>query len=562
MKIFNHLHTIAITGAMLLLAAGCTKFVDKKPLDQFSDLDFWNSENNVKAFSWGFYNDVIIGYSSGWGTGRFYFSTFSDDQANATFQDFDKNAPASDGNWDFSDIRKANLMIARIPKVQKMDQEAKNHWIGVARFFRAWCYFRLVERFGDVPWINSVPDISQDSLIYKARDPRNTVMDSVLADLNFAIANLRTKEEADPNTINQDVALALKSRICLFEGTYSEYNENDNTRAATYLQACQDASTKLMNAGYSLDPEYRSVYNSEDLSKNPEIILYKQYEAGVLSHDLVGYINAGSELYGLTKSAIDSYLCTDGLPISLSPEYKGDDNLQDVRANRDKRLLNTVDTFLCYGPKGPYGLSSSTGYRISKFLPDGVVKPADYTNAPYNTTDAPIFWIAETMENYAEASAELDKLGKYTMTQHDLDISINLLRNRGGLPPLQLDGTQGTAVNGMPFVDPKKDADVTSLIWEIRRDRRDELIMDGFRLADLIRWHKLDYMDSQKNPDIFLGARVPDTTTTVDINAAGYITPYAASAVRTVADRDYLWPVPTGQISLYTNGALKQNPGW
>lgn len=562
MKKFKHLYSITIIAA-LLLATGCTKFVDKKPLDQFSDLDFWNSENNVKAFSWGFYNDIITGYSSGWGTGRFYFTTFTDDQANSTFQNFDKNAPAKDGNWDFGDIRKANLMIARVPKITKMDQESKNHWIGVARFFRAWSYFRLVQRFGDVPWISTVPDFSNDSLIYKARDPRNMVMDSVLADLDFAVANLRTKGDADPNTVNQDVALALKSRVCLYEGTYSEYDENDNARAATYLQACKDASAKLMEAGYSLDSnDYRSVYNSEDLSNNPEIILYKQYESGVLSHDLVGYINAGSELYGLTKSAIDSYVCSDGLPISLSPEYKGDASLQDVRTNRDKRLLNTVDTFLCYGPKGPYGLSSSTGYRISKFLPDGVVKPADYSNAPYNTTDAPIFWIAETMENYAEATAELDKLGKYTMTQHDLDISVNPLRKRGGVLPLEVSGHQGTAIGGVPFVDPEKDPDVTSLIWEIRRDRRDELIMDGFRFQDLIRWHKLDYMDSQKHPDIFLGARVPDTTTTVDINAAGYITPYSASAVRTVADRDYLSPVPTGQISLYTNGALKQNPGW
>src|SRR5690348_4582991 len=157
MKKFKHLHTIAITAAMLL-ATGCTKFVDKKPLDQFSDLDFWNSENNVKAFSWGFYNDIVEGYSNTWGTGRFYFTTFTDDQANSTFENFEKNAPAGDGNWDFSDIRKANLMIARVAKITKMDQEAKNHWIGVARFFRAWSYFRLVKRFGDVPWINTVPD--------------------------------------------------------------------------------------------------------------------------------------------------------------------------------------------------------------------------------------------------------------------------------------------------------------------------------------------------------------------------------------------------------------------
>lgn len=541
--------------ALLLLINGCSKFVNKVPLDQFSDLDYWNSESKVQAFCWGFYNDIIIGYGNGNSFGRFYFSSFSDDQDNPTFQNFDKNAPAGDGNWGFGDIRKANLVLARVNKVP-MDQEAKNHWAGVARFFRAWSYFRLVERFGDVPWYGNVPDISQDSLIYKPRDPRNIVMDSVLADLNFAITNLRTKANTDYNTVNKDVALALKSRICLYEGTYAEYNENDNARAVLYLQQCKDASSQLLNAGYTLTPDYKTVYNSMSLNGNPEVILYKNYIEGTLTHSVIGYTNSSTPMNGLTKSAVESYVCADGLPIDLSPEYQGDDNIHSTRTNRDGRLLETIDTFLCYDGSRVAGLQSSTGYRPSKFL-----QPAATQLAPYNETDAPIFWLAETMENYAEACAELDKLGQYTMTQNDLDISINLLRKRAGVAALQLNGHQGTAVNGIPFVDPKKDPDVTSLIWEIRRDRRDELMMDGFRLEDLLRWHKLDYMDNQVNPDCFLGAKVPDNGTVLR-NPQGYIMPYAVGTDRTVVARDYLWPIPTGEIALYPNGELKQNQGW
>jgi hypothetical protein len=558
--ILKHIHTIGIAAVLLTLAAGCSKYIDKEPLDQFSDLDYWNSEDNVKAFCWGFYNDIVIGYSKGAGFGRFYFSTFADDQISSSFQNFDKNAPSGDDNWDFDDVRKANLVMDRVNSVP-MDQTAKNHWNGVAHFFRAWVYFRLVKRFGDVPWYSKVLDISQDSAIYKPRDPRNMVMDSVLADLNFAIANLRSKADADANTINKDVALALKSRVCLYEGTYSEYNEKDNARAATYLEQCKDASTKLMDAGYSLSDAYRSVYNSNDVSGNPEIILYKKYVTGTASHSVVGYTNSTTVMSGLNRSAINSYLCTDGLPIDLSPEYKGDEGIKNVRANRDGRLTATIDTFLCYQGNLVYGMSSTTGYRIAKFLPDGVVKPGDVLPAPYNETDAPIFWIAEIYENYAEASAELDKLGKYTITQHDLDISVNLLRKRGHVDSLELSGHQGTAVNGVVFVDPKKDADVTSLIWEIRRDRRDELMMDGLRFDDLIRWHKLDYMDSQKNPDIFVGAKVP-ANPDITLNTQGYLLPYSAGTERTVQPRDYLSPIPTGQISLYTNGELKQNMGW
>ncbi|GAA4309023.1 RagB/SusD family nutrient uptake outer membrane protein [Compostibacter hankyongensis] len=561
----KNIKVFSFIAAALFLASACSKYVDKNPPDQFSDLDFWNSENNVKSFSWGFYHDMITGYGNGLGLGDFYFSSFNDDQDNPTFEDFPKNAPASDGTWDFGDIRKANLMIARVPIVP-MDEAAKNHWEGVARFFRAWRYFRLVRRFGDVPWYSQVLEISEDSAIYKPRDPRNKVMDSVLADLDFAVANLRSRADADPNTVNRDVALALKSRVCLFEGTYSEYNENDDARAAKYLQECKDASAELMKAGYGLSGHYKDVYSSNSLEGNPEVILYKNYEDGVLMHSTVGYTNGTTPMRGLTKSAVESYVCSDGLPISLSPRYKGDDNIENLRANRDGRLLETIDFFYCYLGKLVGGMRSSTGYRPAKFLPGlpqsgDTIKPGDTETIPYNISDAPIFWLPEILEDYAEASAELDKLGKYTMTNQDLDISVNLLRDRDDVAPLQLSGHQGTAVNGVPFTDPAKDEDVTSLIWEIRRDRRVELMMDGFRLADLIRWHKLDYMDSQKNPDAFLGAKVPDNAE-VTINDEGYIVVYPSSSKRTVQPRNYLWPIPTGEISLYPNGALKQNPGW
>lgn len=568
-RLFKNIKIIASLSGLILLATGCNKYIDKQPLDQLTDNNFWASQTNVQAFSWGFYNDVVIGYSSGWGLGKFYFSDFNDDQNDETFQQFDPSAPATDGNWTFGDIRKANLLLERINQVPGMSQAAKNQWAGVAKFFRAWCYFRLVKRFGDVPWYGVVPNFTQDSLIYKPRTPRDVVMDSVLSDLNFAIANLYTAAQAnsDPsvgrNTVNQDVALALKSRVCLYEGTYAEYDESNNTRAAQFLEQCKDASAQLIHSGhYTPAADFRSTYNSEDLSGNSGIILYKSYVQNQLMHDLVGYTCSTTPMNGLTKSAVNSFVCTDGLPIDLSPEYKGDTSITDVRADRDGRLLETVDSFLCYGDNRVFGMSSSTGYRPSKFLPNGVVKPGDYPNAPDNTTDAPIFWIAETMENYAEACAELDKLGQYTMTQADLDMSINKLRARAGVAPLQIYGHQGTAVNGVPFADPQKDADVTSLIWEIRRDRRDELMMDGFRFDDLVRWHKLDYMDTQKNPDAFLGAYIKNNSGGLATDANGYLQVYSSALQRTVQPRDYLYPIPTGQMSLYPNGELKQNPGW
>jgi hypothetical protein len=262
-------------------------------------------------------------------------------------------------------------------------------------------------------------------------------------------------------------------------------------------------------------------------------------------------------MHGLTKSAVESYLLTDGLPVKLSPLYQGDDNIQKTRANRDKRLLVTIDTFLCYNGNVVGGLSSSTGYRPAKFL-----QPASQQLAPNNETDAPVIWLAEILLNYAEATAELDRMGKLTMTNADLDKSVNLLRTRGGVAALKISGSQGTAIGTTPFVDPKKDADVTSLIWEIRRERRVELMMDGFRYDDLMRWKKGDYLSSDKNPDIFLGAKVP-ANPGVTRNADGYILVYPATTKRTFLDpKHYLSAIPTGQISLYTGGELEQNPQW
>jgi starch-binding outer membrane protein, SusD/RagB family len=537
---------------VILSISGCTKKLEKDPPDQFSDDNFWTSENNVRTYNWGFY-ELFTGFGTGT-TADFYFSTFTDDQAATGFQNFAVSAAATNSAWDWSFIRKANIMLERMDRVP-MSDEAKNHWKGIARFFRALDYFNKVKTFGDVPWVSRSLDVGDVELIYKPRDPRKLVMDSVLADLNYAIANLRVADQA--NTVNRDVALALKSRVGLYEGTYRKYHtELALPDADKFLLASKDASEKLMTGTYLLG-DYKALYSSMDLTGNKEVLLFRKYVAGAQTHSVIGYTNSSTQMSGLTKSAVESYATTDGLPITLSPLYQGDANIQQVRANRDKRLLVTIDTFLAYNGTLVGGLSSSTGYRPSKFL-----QPLSAQLAPNNETDAPLFWLAEILLNYAEASAELDHMGKYTFTQADLDKSINLLRARGGIAKLQTTGSQNVAINGVAFIDPKKDADVTPLIWEIRRERRVELMMDGFRYTDLMRWKKGNYMDTDKNPDAILGAKVPDNGKVLR-NAQGYIMPYSAVTKRTFIDpKHYLSAIPTGQISLYPKDVLAQNPGW
>jgi hypothetical protein len=539
--------------ALCIFSASCSKYVEKDVPDQFTDPSFWSGEDNVKAYSWEFYN-LFTGFGTGT-TGDFYFSTFTDDQASPGFQNYAVSAPTTSSAWNWTYIRKANIMLERIDQVP-MSDEAKNHWKGVARFFRAYDYFNKVKAFGDVPWIGKSLDISETDKIYKPRDPRALVMDSIMADIDFAVNNLRTTTD---NTVGKNVALALKSRIGLYEGSYRKYHTELNLPDADkFLQASKEASEQLMNAGYILDANYRAVYSSMDLAGNKEVILYKKYLAGVLTHSVIGYTNSTTQMSGLTKSAVESYVMTDGLPIGQSPLYQGDNSIQDIRANRDGRLLLTIDTALMYNGHLVNGMSASTGYRPTKFL-----QPASNQLAPYNETDAPIFWLPEILLNYAEASTILQDMGLYNVTQDDLDKSVNLLRARAGVASLEIVGGNVLA-SGVIINDPKRDADVPSLTWEIRRERRVELMMDGFRYDDLMRWKKGPYMDYTLNADAYLGAKVPSNGS-VTLNPDGYIVPYSASniAKRVFIDpKHYLSPIPTGQISLYPDGTLTQNPGW
>ena len=535
----------------------CSKeFLNRGSQVIFDDTNFWTSENNVKSYSWEFYN-LFKGYGTGT-NGDFYFTTFNDDQAATGMNTFPTAAPASDANWDYTYIRKANLMLIRVPNVP-MAQEAINHYLGVARFFRAYEYANLIRHFGDVPYINKYLDQSETDLIYTGRTPRATVADSLIADLQYAAQYVRSAERnkalGDANTLSKEVVWAYLGRVALYEGTYAKYVSGDAARAERLLRIAKDASGNLVaNAAlpYKLTPVYHDLYGSLDLSKNEEVLLYKSYLSGIMTHSVVGYTNSSTMMAGLTKDAIDSYLCSDGLPISLSLLYMGDDNIANTLANRDLRLVESVADELAYiGTPNDKGFTSSTGYKITKFDNNELASPEIL--APNNPTDAPIFWLAEVYLNYAEAAAELGEL-----TQSDLDNTINLLRIRAGIATMQL---------GSIPDDPARDSDIPPLIWEIRRERRSELMMDGFRQWDIRRWGKLEYLDPSIKPAIFMGAKIP-VEKSIDgpqISDDGYILPYGKGVLRSVEiPKNYLDPIPTGELTLYQLKGINfpQNPGW
>jgi hypothetical protein len=546
---------------------GCKKdFLERLPLDQLTDDTYWTSENNVRAFVWGFYPDFFTGYGSGYAWGA-YFSgqSLNDDFAPSSPPQFTKTVPASGGGWSFGYIRKANVLIDRVQTVP-MPQEAIEHWTGIGRFFRGLEYHDLVRRFGDVPWYGREVTDSDEELLYKARDPRTLVMDSVLEDFKYAAEHVREADGTAGLTINKYVVLAFMSRVFLYEGTWQKYHENNTAKATEYLTAAKWAADQVIASGdYQVSPDYRGLFSSLSLAGNKEVIMYREYNTGALTHSLNSYVNKEPQT-GISKDAIDTYLGSDGLPISLSTTYQGDETVALVLTNRDPRLNETVVPQLRLNGEIPN--YSTSGYSVHKFLNESI-KDAPEGNGSLNPTDAPVIRYGEVLMNYAEAAAELGN-----MTQEDLDKSINKLRDRADvqMPHLEVMGDQ-PAVNGVVYDDPDRDPTVPSLLWEIRRERRVELMMEGFRLDDLKRWKKLEYTDTQGNPDINRGAYIvkAEHSGMKDVKiendaAEGYVVPaWKVETQRLFTDpKVYLDPLPLDQIKLYEDkGAeLTQNPGW
>lgn len=587
---------IAVIGLSIfaaLILNSCKKnFLERYPLDEISNETFWNTENDLVIYNNGLYNTassdnvhLLQGHSTNLGSYTYspwYPDEFSDNTVTNKKPRHDVfaetrsgkqpvptgNQPYGWGGWGF--VRAINIGIANYQHA-KLPQETIDKYAAEAHLFRGWFYGDKVNKFGDVPWVGHELNINSDEL-YAARMPREQAMDSVLADLNFACDKLPNDwgDGNAPGRLNRWVALLVKSRICLFEGTWRKYHGGTNPEM--WLQQAANAAKDLIDNGpyhlYSTgDPlhDYNAYQRATDLTGNPEVIYWRKYETGVITNNVEAYfrnLNGGA-----TKSMVEDYLCTDGLPISLSPLYQGDAQIEDVFINRDPRLRQSIldpvdqayynyDNDLSFSyPRltgMPGGSPCATGYHIIKNYESGAA------GLSFNlaTTPAITLRLGEALLNYAEAKAELG-----TITQEDLDISINKLRERVAMPHMEL--------SNIP-VDPRYVNDgVPPLIVEIRRERRVELFNEGFRYDDLRRWKegkKLEipsmgilWDDAAKAR--YKGAKIK---TSVDpVSGKTYIDVYKGTSFEgPVFDesKDYLWPIPLNALS--QNPELKQNPGW
>lgn len=583
-----------ILSAGLLLAtavsfSSCDDFLTRDPQDTVTDVpSFWNNEENLRTSFLDYYTYFFPGYRSTWERADNFAETnvadWTDDNAQEVATLFTKVAPTSDAdNWNFKKIRNMNLLLSRIQS-STLGEEAKNHWSGVARLFRAMEYAKLVQKFGDVPYYDAVVGSTDNEQLYRARDPRTTVMDKVNEDLAFACANIRVNDGTKGLTVNRAVAQGFASRIMLFEGTWQKYHANNTAKAAEYLKAAKDYAAALMQTNaYSIAPSYKSLTTSEDLAGNPEIIMYRSYVENVVMHSLMSFQNTEMEMSSPSRSFVDAFLTKNGLPIHQAgnTDYKGKEYAKEIQ-NRDPRLADNIDEESGLRLNGVAAVYAASGYYANRYVnKDLINKPGGMSNT--NTTDAPVMKLNEVMLNYIEAAAELADLGQYTLTQADFDKTINAIRDRQStkMPHVTLAGN-ALKVNGVEINDPDRDATVKPIIWEIRRERRVELAYEGLRFNDLRRWGKLEYADMTKNKKLNMGAWInkadyPENAealakiTLCDENGnivtgnEGYIMPITEVAkMRVMADKDYLYPIPVDQITMYeTHGfKLTQNPGW
>jgi hypothetical protein len=594
---------ISLVLFVTLIAISCNdEFLERMPLDEISNETFWNTENDLKVYNNGLYhlarneNDVpiLVGHDEGFDSqsrGPWYWDGMSDNtaprEARADFfqrvragKYITPNNPDLFGykGWNF--LRAINIGLENYSKA-KVTEDVMNKYVGEARLLRGMFYADKVSRFGDVQWVNREIKPDDEEILYGTRDDREFVMEKVLEDLNFATNSIPNDwgDGGAPGRLNRWFALAIKSRICLFEGTWRKYHGGSNPEM--WLQQAADAALEVMQDGpYSLyvtgnpDTDYNAIHRMTDLTGVPEVMYWRRYQLGIFTNHVQGYHRSYNG--GATKDMVESYLSKDGLPIILSPLYQGDEVYEDIWVDRDPRLRQSIlhpddMDFYKYGnhsdptvTRYPQitgmttpGQKISTGYHIIK------VFEVNASYATYNTSTTPaiVLRFGEVLLNYAEAKAELG-----TITQQDLDISINLLRDRVAMPHLDLN----------PPMDPlHADEGISALLVEIRRERRVELFMEGFRYDDLRRWKQgkkfevKDYgvrWDAANKAAIDPAGKVTiGSSVTTDIygNPVEYLEIYKGTDYENpVFDegKHYLWPIPINDISQNPN--LGQNPGW
>ena len=618
---------IYIFASLLVLGLqSCDDFLDREPLDFGDENAYFKNAEDLKVFVNDFYSALPTNNSL-WG-GLYSQDNQSDNQSASYAQSLfykgeKKTVNINNSEWNFSRLRAINYFINKVEGKLATGQlsdspDYVNHYLGEGYFFRAYDYFRLLRNFGDAPIITAMLDDDQALLTEKSiRYPRNEVARHIIADLDKA-AELLMASAPESGRVSRDAALLLKARVALYEGTWERYHAgtcfvpgNDKwpgkqtwpdfqfkagsaeAEVEYFLEQAIDASVKVAE-NRKLDDDYQGMFNKDQtFPENDEVILARYYKTGVLSHSCSAYLRAGGGC-GLTRAAVNTFLMENGQPIyAPNAGYRGDTTpFLEVTA-RDSRLAGSIraagsdivtrevdgknvnDTIYYYKPplRAAGNEKSTTGYDLNKWLSDDSEQRIQYNC----TTAVPIMRAAEAYLIYIEAYYE-----RYHSLDANCDKFWRALRARAGVDTeynTTIAMTDLTLENDLAVYSHGNMVDET--LYNIRRERRCELIAEGMRLDDLKRWRSLDNMVNYQPEGMNLWDKVYEMYDKSDleekivsqVSVSKYMRPLQVSATSAAYDGytfpkpHYLEPIPISEFLLTgggvtANSPIYQNPGW
>ena len=593
-------------SACLLLAAmfsSCAKELNQVPQSTANQAAVFGSVQGLQLYANSFYSN-LPGIISG---NEIYKvdANLSDYGAQSSCPSFlqqgsytSRTTPTSLWNW--TPLRNINYFIQGLA-TSPVDPADKANFLGLARFFRGYFYFNMVELYGDVPWV-STPLSTTDSTLYGSRTPRTQVMDSVVADLQYAAANIAMKADATTSQVTRFTAYGLLSRVALYEGTFEKYQGVTGGTPSQFLQEAVTAAQAVIDSGgFSLyngggtspNGSYRQLFNSTTAIPQEIMLAAISSQSLAVLNDANWFFTSATygDRFSFIRTFINTYLNIDGTPFTSVPGYDTMTFMHETQ-NRDMRLGQTIRTpgytrtnnnVPVVAP--PVFSYTYTGYQPIKWL----LQDQSYDNGQLGINNICLMRYAEILLNYAEAREELGQL-----TPADWAMTIGALRSRAGItgglsaPPAAVD----------PYLQANYFPEITDpALLEIRRERGIELCLEGFRFNDLARWKHGELLTKTWN-----GIYVPALNQPMDLNGDGtpdvsfYQTTPPANPIsgvtyinvaptisagtnpqilsngtygelhwldnlpRTFQPYMYLYPIPYSQLLLNPN--LGQNPQW
>lgn len=631
---------------------GCNDYLDREPLSDVTPDKYLWSEADLAAYTIARYNFPTHG---GWGPGTFSSDNHTDNQVSSGYANRwvpgEWRVPQAGGAWEFGNIRQTNYFLQTVVprwKEGKITGNTSNvaHYIGEGYFLRAYEYFNKVQAVGDFPIVKTtLPDKAEQLTQESKRRPRHEVARFIISDLDSAIQLLSTAPPGGKNRISQHAAQLFKSRVALHEATWLLYHKGtahvpggagwpgqgkvDNfsididAEIDYFLTQAMDASSAVADAvplventkdnGYdSSNNPYFKMFGDQSLSKYSEVLLWRQYDPTQgINHNVNHYLNRNGGNTGFSRGFVDNFLMSNGLPIyAAGSGYQGDDYIEDVKEDRDNRLqifmkapgelmykgnTNQDGSPIVFGNPDIVGLAETrdvTGYSVKK----GVAYSFSEAEGSHGSTGSIVFRAVEAYLNYIEASYLKEGSINGKAEQY-----WRAIRERAGVNPdfnvtiAATDINQEAKNDFAAYSAGKLLTDAT--LYNIRRERRTELMAEGMRYTDLKRWRALDqlktqpyivegfkvwgpmqewYVDEKTGESKLIEAETAGKTANVSKKSESeYLRPYRVNLSGSNLVKDgyrwanahYLEPIAIQHFLITSQGAadgsvIYQNPGW